>query len=253
MITPVIVILAAIFWSKADQGLSVSEAFTSLSIVTIAATPINNILVSMLQLFGVLGCFTRLQKFLQQPNREDPRLVLTQGHRNGKSIESSSLPINGEMDAFEMSSMSVTRTSEPLTALRLSGATFTVPKIGDILHDITMEVKQGTLSMIVGRVGCGKSSLLKAMAGELALKSGTVETSSAEVAFCDQNPWIPNINFRDNVVGQSIFDKEWFASVVSACGLDEDVGRFSNGADTIVGSGGRSYNTIALSFGKFLG
>lgn len=241
MVTPVIVILAAIFWSKADEGLSVSEAFTSLSIVTIAATPINNILVSMLQLFGVVGCFSRLQEFLKQPDRTDPRQSVIGSQMYDKSIATSEGTTKNDASAIEMSSLSDLRSDQEDIAIRLSGATFAVPKAGDVLHDISMEVKRATLSMIVGRVGCGKSSLLKAMAGELDLKSGTVETSSTEVAYCDQTPWIPNISIRDNVVGQSIFDELWFESVVSACGLDEDIKRFRNGTSTIVGSGGKYF------------
>lgn len=72
-LTRVIVILAAIFWTKKDEGLSVAEAFTSPSIISIASAPLLHILVSMMSLFGAIGCFTRLQKILQLKEREDSR------------------------------------------------------------------------------------------------------------------------------------------------------------------------------------
>lgn len=36
-----------------------------------------------------------------------------------------------------------------------------------MLHDVSMDVKAGQLVMVVGEVGCGKSSLLCALLGEM--------------------------------------------------------------------------------------
>jgi hypothetical protein len=58
-------------------GVSVAEAFTSLSIITIASAPLTHILVSMISLFGAIGCFTRLQEFLQLEEQHNSREVLS--------------------------------------------------------------------------------------------------------------------------------------------------------------------------------
>lgn len=42
------------------------------------------------------------------------------------------------------------------------------------IHDINMSVKKGSLTAIVGPVGCGKSSLFSAILGEMERVSGKV-------------------------------------------------------------------------------
>lgn len=244
-ITPVIVILAAIFWTKADEGLSVATAFTSLSIVTIAANPIMTLLVSMMQLFGIVGSFTRLQSFLLSEVRKDPRCL---PHKSEKS--SISLSTHDQVALFdksspgvEMASISAREPSE--TVIKFKNATFSIGDKKGVLRDVSMEVRRGTLSMVVGRVGCGKSSFVKAMIGELPIDSGSLDSDSQYAAYCDQTPWVLNVTVEENIVGQSQYDEEWFQTVVAACGLDEDLAAFANGQQTLVGSGG-----VALSGGQ---
>jgi ABC-type uncharacterized transport system fused permease/ATPase subunit len=64
-------------------------------------------------------------------------------------------------------------------------------------------------------VGCGKSSLLKAILGELPVMGGTVHLSSTRIAFCDQTPWHMNGTVQQAIVGISDFEQRWYASVVS--------------------------------------
>lgn len=240
-LTPVIVILCAIFWTKSDSGLSVSEAFTSLSIITIASTPIINVLISLMQIFGVVGCFTRLQTFLNQPVQLDPREQLpTATDEKGilcGSLSNMSQDSNIELEALPSADLQ--------HMVRFEDATFGVADATDILHHIDLKIARGSFTMVVGRVGCGKSSLLKAMIGELALKSGSIQSAVQEAAYCDQTPWIVNLSIRDNIVGQSELDNDWLRTVVQACALDEDVARLRAGVDTVVGTGG-----ISLSGGQ---
>ncbi|KAJ3494502.1 hypothetical protein NLG97_g4037 [Lecanicillium saksenae] len=244
-LTPVIVIISAIFWTKKDEGLSVAAAFTSLSIVTIASNPIMVILVSMMQLFGIIGSFTRLQKFLLSDVRKDPRSVR---HKSEKSTDSITTHDQTELlgnlsQGIEMASVSVREPSNRV--IRFKNATFSIGEKTGVLRDISMIIRRGTLSMVVGRVGCGKSSLAKAIIGELQLDSGTLESDTEYAAYCDQTPWVLNVTVEENIVGQSEYDEKWFKTVVTACGLDEDLAAFANGQQTLVGSGG-----VALSGGQ---
>ncbi|OAQ99634.1 hypothetical protein LLEC1_06869 [Akanthomyces lecanii] len=244
-ITPVIVIIAAIFWTKADEGLSVATAFTSLSIVTIAANPIMTLLVSMMQLFSIVGSFTRLQTFLLSEVRKDPRCLPHKSEKSSLSLSTHdhSALLDNSSPSVEMASISARSPSE--TVVKFKNATFSIGDKKTVLRDITMEVRRGTLSMVVGRVGCGKSSLVKAMIGELPIDSGFLESDSQYAAYCDQTPWVLNVTVEENIVGQSQYDEKWFKTVVAACGLDEDLAAFANGQQTLVGSGG-----VALSGGQ---
>ena len=46
--------------------------------------------------------------------------------------------------------------------------------LGDILYSINIQVKKASLVAVVGQVGCGKSSLLSAVLGEMEKSSGQV-------------------------------------------------------------------------------
>ena len=60
-------------------------------------------------------------------------------------------------------------------ALRISDGTFShLRDKKPVLKDINMRVKPGSLTALVGSVGCGKSSLLSALIGDLYKHSGTV-------------------------------------------------------------------------------
>ena len=48
------------------------------------------------------------------------------------------------------------------------------PEEPTIQHDINVSVKKGALTAVVGSVGCGKSSLISAMLGEINKESGFV-------------------------------------------------------------------------------
>lgn len=245
-LTPVIVIISAIFWTKRDEGLSVAEAFTSLSIVTIASNPIMNILISMMQLFGVVGCFTRLQKFLLSDVRKDPRSMVHKSELASLSGLSQAGLLGAASQDVEMASVSASDAHQ-LTenVVKFTDATFSVGDKKNVLRDISTEVRRGKLSMVVGRVGCGKSSFLRAMIGELPLDAGTVDSESPHAAYCDQTPWVLNVSVEENIVGQSEYNEKWFNTVAHACCLDEDLAAFARGQKTLVGSGG-----VALSGGQ---
>lgn len=217
-ITPIIVILGAIYWTMADRGLTVAQAFTAMSIIAIATTPIYNIMSSITQLFGVVGCFSRIQAFLTLPSHNDPRKVtLDNDSTSGGSG----------------------------VAVEFSNATFAAADAGEILRNINLRIQKGTMSIVVSPIGGGKSSLLKAIAGELELTSGTITTSSPDAAYCDQTPWIINSSIKNNIIGQSALDPVWLQTVLHSCALDEDISTFPSGFDTIVGTAG-----ISLSGGQ---
>jgi ATP-binding cassette subfamily C (CFTR/MRP) protein 1 len=113
------------------------------------------------------------------------------------------------------------------------------------LQSIDMVVPRAKLTMVVGPVGCGKSTLLKAILGELPVMGGTVQISSLRIALCEQTPWHINGTVQESIVGVSDFDQRWYASVVRACALDEDLCQLPQGDQTHIGSKG-----IGLSGGQ---
>jgi ABC-type nitrate/sulfonate/bicarbonate transport system ATPase subunit len=60
------------------------------------------------------------------------------------------------------------------------------------LRKINLSLKKNELTFIVGAVGCGKSALLYALAGELLPDHGQITRSYSTLAYAAQNPWIMN-------------------------------------------------------------
>jgi ABC-type multidrug transport system fused ATPase/permease subunit len=249
--TPVIIILSAVYWTKAESGLSIATAFTSIALISIVSGPVMLIIVSFMQLATALGCFTRLQTFLLQDDRVDGREIIGASAKSSLSAPRTAQTVETRDDvelvrlpAAEQRPDSIeTNESEKVVSLR--NACLEAGEDARILHDVNLDIHRGTLNMVVGRVGCGKSSLLKAIIGELCLASGSITVNVQSMAYCDQIPWLQNISIRHNIAGQTPMDEEWLKTVLYACALDEDVAHLALGDRSIVGTGG-----VALSGGQ---
>ncbi|CAH0003934.1 unnamed protein product [Clonostachys byssicola] len=247
--SPMIVILPALYW-KGGNGMTVAEAFTSISIIGLVTQPLSLLLVSLAQVAGITAGFGRIQAFLELREQKDDR-SRPSAQRNALLADSKSgLIVNNDdlgtkksvNDDIELANID----SEDYHAISIDNATFATADDVTLLHGIDLKVAKGSLTMLVGKIGCGKSSLLKAMIGEMVIKSGAVSVSSDTIAYCDQNVWLRNATVRDNIVGQSPYNEQLMTSVLRACALDEDVlSNFPSGDLTLVGSGG-----IALSGGQ---
>ncbi|KAG0085747.1 Multidrug resistance-associated protein 1 [Podila epicladia] len=105
------------------------------------------------------------------------------------------------------------------------------------LRSINLQVHNGTLTAIVGRVGQGKSSLFSALLGEMYKIQGKVQVSG-RLAYVPQQPWIINASLRDNILFGSAYDESRYNAVVNACGLTPDLAILPAGDMTEIGERG---------------
>lgn len=178
---------------------------------------------SFTNIFQALSCLDRIQDFLLLEKRKDYR---TSGTIATVSSEA----------------------KEELCALRVKCASFGWTKNAKeaVLRDIGVDIPASTLTLVVGPIASGKSTLLKSFLGETYLHSGTVCVSDfEEVAYCDQDSWILNETIRKNIVAFSEYTEGFYNTVVRACQLEEDLGHLPQGDLTNVGSQG-----ISLSGGQ---
>ncbi len=91
-----------------------------------------------------------------------------------------------------------------------------------LLHNITLTIPSGALVLVVGDVGCGKTSLLQAILGEMHVRTGAVEVHGS-TAYTAQDPWIQNATLRDNVLMGASMDWDWYDAVLEACALVPDL------------------------------
>ena len=200
---------------------------------------------------GSVGSFARIQEFLDKEDHNDKRRRSPFLPSMEDLDEAKFLSKSGDLDLSSSSSESLESlkrgsTSSSTNAAMIQRGTFSW-EVGKepILRDITLTVPRGSFTMIIGASGCGKSSLLKALLGEIPCAEGKVELSSESVAFCDQTPWHMNGTIKDSIVAMSDYDSRWYASVIQACALEEDLEQFPRGDRSVIGSKG-----IALSGGQ---
>uniref|UniRef100_A0A8B9R443 ATP-binding cassette, sub-family C (CFTR/MRP), member 8 n=1 Tax=Astyanax mexicanus TaxID=7994 RepID=A0A8B9R443_ASTMX len=115
----------------------------------------------------------------------------------------------------------------------------------------------GQLTMIVGQVGCGKSSLLLAALGEMQRISGSVTWNSTQdlflsshrkrgaVAYASQKPWLLNASVVENITFEMPLIKQRYKTVIEACSLQPDIDILPQGDQTEIGERG-----IILSGGQ---
>ncbi|PTB75546.1 hypothetical protein M440DRAFT_1356853 [Trichoderma longibrachiatum ATCC 18648] len=132
-----------------------------------------------------------------------------------------------------------------VTDIEFRNASFSWPSTDRlILQNLNFEFTKG-LTVIRGKVGSGKSSLLLAALNEMELHEGDLIRSDVPVAYTQQLPWLQNKTIRENIVFHQPFDSARYQQVLHACALLPDLASLPDGDQTKLEEGG-----IGLSGGQ---
>ncbi|KAK0715388.1 P-loop containing nucleoside triphosphate hydrolase protein [Lasiosphaeris hirsuta] len=219
----------------------VAQAFTSLSLLAILLNPVMELTVALPQLSAASTCIDRIQAFLLKEKRIDYRKLFTPSGL-GSSASSRELLKGGNVHDDQANSDEVA-----MPWIKIRGGNFGWSPDGPaIVKDIDLDIMPGELTLLVGPVASGKSTLLKALLGESYILSGSVEfTVPEDVAYCDQDAWLLNQSIKENILAFSEYDKGFYDQVIRACQLNEDLEQLPSRDDTMIGSKG-----ISLSGGQ---
>ena len=106
-----------------------------------------------------------------------------------------------------------------------------------VLQDIEFTTETGSLTVITGQVGSGKSILLSAIAGEVPGTDGTIKCKGV-LAYVPQIPWVFSGTIRENILFGEPYDETKYTRVIEACALTEDIHQFPERDLTVVGERG---------------
>ncbi|EME39111.1 hypothetical protein DOTSEDRAFT_28299 [Dothistroma septosporum NZE10] len=225
-----------------QRALDPTTAFTSLALVSLLTSPIQELNYAVPQFQTAIASLDRVQDFLLLP--EETYTTPTSIQRNDRSVDTA------PAESDEPTAVRARPKGEADTSIVLSLACASVvlgPDQHQVLHDIDINLRRSQVSLLMGPVGSGKSVLLKTILGDLPLAAGQRTSCSRfdSMAFCAQDPWLPNNTVRQLIIGQSEFDSAWYDTVVSACASTVDIASLPQGDNTLIGTKG-----VSLSGGQ---
>ena len=239
--------------SDGKYTLDTSKAFTSLSLFALLADPLASLIMALTAFAGSVGSFDRIQNFLETAEHGDKRLQRYPSKLDSTQSSQTSESSDESLPSAEKSSIVLLSDKNTPSFSNMIGDALSVQEGSfgwdaekkPLISSIQTTIPRGKLTMIVGPVGCGKTTLLKAMLGEVPAISGKVNVFTNDCSYCDQSPFHMNGTIRDTVTAFSEFDDRWYNTVFEACALDEDLKQMHLGDQTRIGSKG-----IALSGGQ---
>ncbi|XP_038053890.1 ATP-binding cassette sub-family C member 9-like isoform X2 [Patiria miniata] len=109
-----------------------------------------------------------------------------------------------------------------------------------VISNINVEIPAGKLTVIIGPLGGGKSSLGQAILGEMRTLSGSVKFRKKKntIAFAAQKPWLINGSLRDNILFGQPYHAKRYQKVLKACALQTDIEILPAGDLTEIGEKG---------------
>ena len=235
--------LTFITYSLTGNGLDPAAVFSSLALFNALRMPLNLLPTVIAQTIDAWVSIQRLQEYLLAEETTD-RVVLNE--KLGAAIQIDNGSFTWEQTSPESEKKSKSSWKQKKLDVVAAAAekeqgpvptSNTAPILPFHLDAINLSVSRHELLAVVGSVGCGKSSLLAALAGDMRKIEGAI-TMSSRLAYCPQYAWIQNATARENITFGKEFDPEWYAAVVDACALQRDLDMLPDGDRTEIGERG---------------
>ncbi|XP_016766887.2 ATP-binding cassette sub-family C member Sur isoform X2 [Apis mellifera] len=281
---------AAYFWLE-DQTLDAGKVFASLALVSQLTVPLLIFPVMIPIIINAMISTKRMEEFLQLPEidnvlpdfvdrkSEIAESIPSQTNSIDESIveitKTLNTPTFGSLDNIKEdeenkqscglkdyqlninSSIDTVFEKDPeMPILTMKGCKFSWGTEESLLSIDDLSFPCGQLTLIVGKTGSGKTSLLLGMLGEIQRTSGSIEwAKDFKIAYVAQKPWLQNATLRDNILFGSPYKMKKYKNVLKACALQPDVDILPGHDFTRIGekginlSGGQKQRvTIARAF-----
>ena len=114
------------------------------------------------------------------------------------------------------------------------------------LRDVGLSLRRGSLRVVVGPVGSGKSALASAVLGELwPCTPGCKPRVHGRVAYVAQTAWVQSLTLQQNILFGKPYDAAQYARAIQVACLGPDIDILPAGHDTEIGEKG-----VTLSGGQ---
>ena len=139
---------------------------------------------------------------------------------------------------------------EKFEDLEVRGLSFHYPESTNGIENISFRVKQGSFTVIVGRVGAGKSTILQTLLGILPRKGGEIFWNNRSVTsperylvppLCAYTPQVPRL-FSDTLLNNVMMglpeNEANLRRAIRLSVMEPDLDQLSRGLDTVIGPRG---------------
>ncbi|RHZ02080.1 hypothetical protein DYB35_013566, partial [Aphanomyces astaci] len=229
MLAPLVSLAACLMvYVALGNPLTTPVAFTALAYMNIARQPCTVFSSSVMGLTEALASCRRITTFLLADEVD----LLVSATNGGSDDEAAPVV---EITAGDFSWSAAKKPSDQThlhIALDNDG-----PQQVVTLSNINLHIQPNTLTIVVGSVGSGKSSLISAILGEIHQVSGT-RNVQAHFSYVNQEAWIQHATLKQNILFDSPYDDTLYHQVLAACQLETDLSMLPQGDATEIGERG---------------
>lgn len=232
--------------TSSETSFTSARVFTSLTIVALVAASITSLAQAVPSLAGGTACFARIQRYLEREEKDSQHGALGRAQPSSSSTPMEPRPQLDPSQIVGVKEEHISLQTLENNGLELRNASFGWSEESPpTLSDVSCSIPARSVTLVLGPVGCGKTTLLRGLLGELPSSRGAAHIQESSVAYCAQVPWLPKDTIRHIITEERGIDLEDYHAVLEACALLEDLAQLPNGENTQVGSGGN-----VLSFGQ---
>ncbi|WP_127580210.1 ABC transporter ATP-binding protein [Paenibacillus koleovorans] len=214
-----------------------------------------NFVTQFIQNFGKF-----LTLFKQSEVSKQRMAELMQHAPASKLVEPHPLYLRGAMPPLEQP---VRTPDDRLDRLEVNGLTYRYPENGRGIEGIDLRLPRHSFTVVTGRIGSGKTTLVRTLLGLLPKDAGAIAWNGREVAdagsffvpprsaYTPQVPRLYSDTWKRNVLLGEEESPERLATSIRAAVMEEDIAMLPNGLETMIGprgvklSGGQAQRTAA--------
>lgn len=247
MASPILVALFSFAVSTSTgSSMTPSTAFSSLTLFNILRLPLMILPMLLGSLASANASLDRLSTFVSSEDMIDYRdevMCSDKKEHAAEFVDATLAWMRRSVDVEEKEDVATSSKSTPLPSttktVKESEKEAALPPAAS-LHDINLSIPRGKLTVVMGAVGSGKSSLLSALLGEMERWEGRVSLSESRssIAYAAQQPFILNASVRNNILFGLDADEERYNAVLDACALRPDLDVLPSGDSTEIGERG---------------
>ncbi|KAM9312591.1 cystic fibrosis transmembrane conductance regulator [Gastrophryne carolinensis] len=224
-----------------QDGITLRKIFTTISFTIVLRMTVTRQFPWAVQTwYDSLGVIDKIQDFLQKEEYKSPEYNLTTTEVAVENVTASWDEGIGEAFEKAMLENGNSPSKEDPNLFFTNLALHVTP----VLYNINFSIGKGELLAVAGSTGSGKTSLLMMIMGELEPSSGKIK-HSGRISFSPQVSWIMPGTIKENIVFGVSYDQYRYLSVIKACQMEEDISKFPDKDNTVLGEGG-----ITLSGGQ---